>query len=203
MGMRDLDEARKWNKIGVLVSGGADSAITLYKIAKSLPEKNIIPITYVEKYMTEGILATAPKVVEYCKSRFDNISSHIITHIDVHVKDKSHTIHIKNLELYEEGVIDFLITGRTANPPVEYMEENNMMTKRQPERDSDSNVWQNEHIHGKRLYKPFSGMDKKQIWKFYQEEGVEDLWDLTGSCVRTYPACGECWWCKEREYARG
>ena len=36
-----------------------------------------------------------------------------------------------------------------------------------------------------------------------QEEGVEDLWDLTSSCVRTHPACGECWWCKEREWARG
>ena len=203
MGFKELNEVEKWNKIAVLVSGGADSAITLYKISKSLPEKSIIPITYVGKYLAEGILVAAPKVVEYCKSRFDNIDSHIITHIDVHRKDKSHTMHIKNLELYEKGIIDFLITGRTGNPPAKYMEENNMMNKRQPERDDDSSVWYNEHVHGKRMYKPFSGIDKKQIWKFYQEEGVEDLWDLTISCVRTHPACGECWWCKEREWARG
>lgn len=198
MGFKELDEVKKWNKIGVQVSGGADSAITLYKIAKSLPEKSIIPISYSDPNAAYNIpLMNAPAVVEYCKVKFKNISDHIIIPITYeHWREKSKIMRSLNIELGAKGVIDFLVSGRTAIPP-------GMSSENRPERVNDFNVWQDEDLYGKRLYKPFTGIDKKQIWKFYQEEGVEDLWDLTGSCVRTYPACGECWWCKEREYARG
>ena len=198
MGFKELDEVKKWNKIGVLVSGGADSAITLYKIAKSLPEKSIIPISYSDPNAAYNIpLMNAPAVVEYCKVKFKNISDHIIIPITYeHWHEKSKIMRSLNIELGVKGVIDFLVSGRTAIPP-------GMSSENRPERVNDFNVWQDEDLYGKRLYKPFTGIDKKQIWKFYQEEGVEDLWDLTASCCWSSPPCGTCWDCEEREYARG
>ncbi len=195
------DELLKYNKIGVLVSGGADSAILLYKIAKAFPDKSIIPVTYVEKYLEEGMLATCIPVVAYCKTFFNNISEHIIEYIDVDVSEKSNTIHQMNINLWNKGSIEMICNAVTANPPYNVMEKRGMLEKRVISRDNDQSNWYPLPDGSKRIYKPFSNIDKKQIRKFYSEEGVEDLWDMTGSCVRSYPPCGECWWCKERAWA--
>lgn len=62
---------------------------------------------------------------------------------------------------------------------------------------------------------PFRFIDKGWVVKQYKDLGIMDLFDLTRSCegefeginYTTYklgqlvPTCGECFWCKEREWA--
>ena len=53
--------------------------------------------------------------------------------------------------------------------------------------------------------KPFLGMDKKDIARLYEEEGIlDDLFPLTRSCENDDTLdyhCGYCWWCDERKWA--
>jgi hypothetical protein len=62
---------------------------------------------------------------------------------------------------------------------------------------------------------PFRFVDKSEIVKTYKDVGLMDLFNITRSCegefvginYKTYkpgqyvPTCGECFWCKEREWA--
>jgi hypothetical protein len=62
---------------------------------------------------------------------------------------------------------------------------------------------------------PFRFVEKSEIVKMYRELGIIELFELTRSCegefegidYTTYkpgqyvPTCGECFWCKEREWA--
>ncbi len=68
---------------------------------------------------------------------------------------------------------------------------------------------------GKLACHPFRFIDKSSIIKKYYELGIEDLLNLTRSCEGTIsgldytnykpgqyvPICGQCFWCKEREWA--
>jgi hypothetical protein len=62
---------------------------------------------------------------------------------------------------------------------------------------------------------PFRFVEKDWIYKQYKDLGILWLWDITRSCEGTFesinyinydpkievPVCGECFWCKEREWA--
>ena len=68
---------------------------------------------------------------------------------------------------------------------------------------------------GRKVYHPFRFIEKSEIVRTYKELGIMDLFNITRSCegefdgidYTTYnkgqpvPTCGECFWCKEREWA--
>jgi hypothetical protein len=68
---------------------------------------------------------------------------------------------------------------------------------------------------GRKVYHPFRFIEKSEIVKMYKELDIMNLFDITRSCegefdgidYTTYtkgqlvPTCGECFWCKEREWA--
>jgi|LauGreSuBDMM15SN_2_FD.fasta_scaffold00076_13 hypothetical protein len=81
---------------------------------------------------------------------------------------------------------------------------------------SDENKHLEYMIHmGKVASHPFRFVDKSWVIKQYRRLEIEDLLDITRSCegefdsidYKTYkpqqlvPICGECFWCKEREWA--
>ncbi len=87
------------------------------------------------------------------------------------------------------------------------------------ERDIDPNE-DNKHLErmthmGVEVLHPFRFIDKSEIVKKYKELNLMDLFEVTRSCegefdgidYTTYkpgqfvPVCGECFWCKEREWA--
>jgi hypothetical protein len=87
------------------------------------------------------------------------------------------------------------------------------------ERDIDPSE-DNKHLErmthmGVEVLHPFRFIDKSEIVKKYKELDLMDLLDITRSCegefagidYTTYipgqyvPTCGECFWCKEREWA--
>lgn len=112
----------------------------------------------------------------------------------------------KNVDAYYNAV--------TRNPRLANF--NGMM-----ERDIEPTT-ENEHLYmmkhmGRWAIHPFRFTDKSWIIKQYKENQIEDLLALTRSCEGTFanityetytpgqyvPVCGECFWCKEREWALG
>ena len=87
------------------------------------------------------------------------------------------------------------------------------------ERDIDpttDNMHLAEMVHmGRKVLHPFRFIDKSEIVRKYKELNLIDLFEITRSCegefngidYTTYtpgqyvPTCGECFWCKEREWA--
>ena len=87
------------------------------------------------------------------------------------------------------------------------------------ERDIDpttDNMHLAERVHmGRKVLHPFRFIDKSEIVRKYKELNLIDLFEITRSCegefngidYTTYtpgqyvPTCGECFWCKEREWA--
>lgn len=108
--------------------------------------------------------------------------------------------------------VDAYFNGVTRNP--RDVDFNGM-----PTRDIDpteDNKHLEEMVHmGKLAYHPFRFIEKSVILKEYRTLGIMDLFRLTRSCEGTFPGldyktyvpgnyvplCGDCFWCKEREWA--
>jgi len=108
--------------------------------------------------------------------------------------------------------IDAYYNGVTHNPRLSTF---NGMRERDVER-NDENKHLEYMIHmGKVASHPFRFVDKSWVVKQYHNLGITDLFDLTRSCEGEFeninytnynagqyvPTCGECFWCKEREWA--
>jgi 7-cyano-7-deazaguanine synthase in queuosine biosynthesis len=108
--------------------------------------------------------------------------------------------------------IDAYYNGVTRNPRLSLF---NGMSERDIE-PTDENKHLGYMIHmGIVVSHPFRFVDKSWIIKKYKDLGITELLDLTRSCEGTFedityknytsgqyvPLCGECFWCKEREWA--
>jgi hypothetical protein len=108
--------------------------------------------------------------------------------------------------------VDAYYNAVTRNPRLAQF---NGMQERDIERNED-----NKHleymIHLDRVAShPFRFVDKSWVLNKYKELGIIELFDLTRSCEGEFedidytnyksgqyvPICGECFWCKEREWA--
>lgn len=108
--------------------------------------------------------------------------------------------------------VDAYYNGVTRNPRnVDFKG----MTERDIEPSSDNiHLRAMQHMGFWALH-PFRFVEKNQIMRLYNKLGINDLRDITRSCegefegidYTTYkrgqevPTCGECFWCKEREWA--
>ena len=203
--------------IGVMVSGGADSALVAYLFAKTVKKYNtgtkIYPIT--TEFMARpcnirgayNVLRTIEKLLDM---RF---GQHLIfptpNHLE-HVTDEDKKrLFSKNINEYRSRYnLLFIGNGLTANPPIEEVPDTKFV------RDLDrENV--KEKLSQEYTQYPFLLSDKKVIGKLYSNEGLLDsLFTLTRSCEANTeesknhtltcfdfkPKGEECWWCRERAY---
>ena len=108
--------------------------------------------------------------------------------------------------------IDAFYNGVTRNPRLAF---GNGMKERDIEPTEDNkHLAEMEHM-GFMVYHPFRFTDKSEIVKMYKHLGIMDLFEITRSCEgeiegidysnytagQYVPVCGECFWCKEREWA--
>lgn len=108
--------------------------------------------------------------------------------------------------------IDAFYNGVTRNPRLANF---NGMKERDIELSPETrHLAEMEHL-GFMVYHPFRFTDKSEIVKMYKDLGITDLLDITRSCEgeisgidytnytkgQEVPVCGECFWCKEREWA--
>ena len=187
--------------VGIKLSGGADSAILCYILAKYKQEHrlniNIIPITcnsdtkpfnfkYARKVLNKITELTGINFPETEHRFFKIRGSHYIEDQEMFVK-----------LLYKIKAIQIHFIGITTNPPVDLG----------PGADTGRSKTNNPTVFNKKSYRPLINIDKKGVCELYNTlEVLDDLFPETFSCedynTEKYHAlnihCKECWFCKER-----
>ena len=223
LSMMNLQIDPNWKRIGISLSGGADSALLSYLILKNT-DADIYFTTQVRMWKTRPWQRyIAQDVVAWFKERFNNRIEHIEGFIPPEMEEP-HTTYITDeygmskpgnriiLRSHNEYIshlynFDSWFSAVNQNPPIKFdgaLEDRDIATI--PEYDT--------HL-GITICHPFVHTTKDWIIKKYDEENILDLLNITRSCegefegldYTTYtpgqsvPICGECFWCKEREWA--
>ena len=193
-------------RVGIRISGGADSAILAYMLAvykrDYKPDMSIHPITCIndrkpyQEIFAKQVLA---KITDLTGVEFDE---HFVENVngDQYREDQG----IFQESLYKTKKINIHFMGETLNPPIGVEADWRFLGNgRDPTRNEKGAT----HVPVV-IYKPFRNIDKKAIAELYQHYGVLDtLFPLTRSCeIHTFDFsnhCGHCWFCLERNWGFG
>ena len=222
----DLTVPSKYKKIAVNCSGGADSSILLYALAKYIKDNSLDTKLSVLTCSTDVKDRWTGRKAELVTNYIiESIGSGIIDMHYIYFRERPQTedFHAIESALFADGRADLIVSGITCNPPNGETVENingevvdlaiGAMANRNG---NEHQVW---HIstEGKGdFWSPFSNVDKRFVARLYDEFGVRDeLLSLTRSCEKKTPldqkfdpmfeetTCGICWWCLERKWAFG
>lgn len=213
---------KEWKRIGISLSGGADSALLAYLILSNTTA-DIYFTTQVRMWKTRPWQRWIAKdVVSWFREKFSNRIEHIegfippemeepnTTYItDEYGENKSgnriilrahneYVAHLHNLDAWYAGV--------TLNPTEKF--EGSL-----DDRDYARLPVETEHM-GVTVCHPFTNVRKDWIIKQYMDNHIGELLEITRSCEGEFtdldytnykpyqivPTCGECFWCKEREW---
>ncbi len=220
----DFDIDPKFKKIGVNLSGGADSAILFYMVCEYLKANNRLDtkvsiMSCANDLKHRWNVRKAADVINYTIDKLD------FNPVDIHYsyyRDKQDVkyFHEVELQLFADKRVDLIISGITANPQVAASVENSrgelveMSDGALPVRDATDVTERHHSGAGHDFYTPFVNVDKRFVAAMYNHYGVlDELFPLTRSCeaiprVDFDPdfensPCGTCWWCRERKWAFG
>lgn len=221
----------RWNDVAVSVSGGADSALLAYLICSVNKNSTVHIISHTRMWKTRPWQQwDSASVYHWLKrkfptTRFKRYTNFIAPELEYgnigpNLTDEyGKQVSGDNIQqrAYAEYVcntnnVDAYYNGVTRNPRLAQF---NGMVERDIEPTSD-----NEHL---RIMKhmnlwaihPFRFVDKSWVIKQYKRLDIWDLLEITRSCEGEFeninytnytpgqyvPTCGECFWCKEREWA--
>ena len=195
--------------VGIMVSGGIDSAILLYYLMKHCSNTiHIYTTGSNKKFRRNSIIA--PRVVEKCiqLTGNNNVVHHI--HYDESATDSS-MIDAPQKDL-DKQEINIVYDGTTMNPPQDIASQ---FTPELAFDSSRSDTGNNIMLYNDdRFYMPWANTNKKGIAQMYRKENlIDSLLPTTRSCEYDPTCeyfdnikdpglehCGECWWCKEKEW---
>ena len=113
----------------------------------------------------------------------------------------------KNTERLRKQYPDhWILTGMTANPPVEEQHKYNFYNLAERRRDDkEQSPW----YTNSQMYQPYVNVDKKFVAGVYKFHNLMDkLYPFTSSCVGSErdteyftKGCGKCFWCNEKKWA--
>lgn len=197
----------------IKMSGGADSSMLMYLLAKYKNEFNP-DINFI---IVSSVAATKPYQYIYAKRVLEFINGIYplgnYQHYHNHNRAGqyySEDIEKLNREHCGENTVQFM--GITANPSVEEMKKWELYDEyRDPNRDPGFETATHEAELAPGAFKrnrPFAKYSKKAVAELYQKFNLTDsLFPLTRSCEKkTFDFgnhCGKCWWCRERKWAFG
>ena len=204
--------------IGVWASGGADSTILLYNLARTVIDKGhpykIQPMS-VRRSPRNWNWLYAANVIEEIENRlnfqFEPHETYWPAIEDEHQTNIQEFLD-KDHENFSKNKIQVLFSGITAAPPLSEMEKKPEWLAQHTEPDRDKNAERpTKMCTPLRTYiNPYFSDDKRFIAKMYRELGCMDLFRKTRSCeghirdTDNYTkGCEKCWWCWEREWAFG
>lgn len=220
----EFDIPKRYKKIAVNCSGGADSSILLYLTIQYLIDNNrndtqvsVLTCSNDKKHRWNG--RKAADAINYVldKTQYQNFNLHYTYYRDV--QDYKYFKEIE-YDLFENKKIDLIVSGITANPQssaivadINGNEVDLCATGLDVRNGADKEVWS---VHRDcSWYNPFENVDKKFIGFLYKHFDAEDLLPLTRSCEAVpepgtpfdssfeKTPCGTCWWCLERKWAFG
>jgi 7-cyano-7-deazaguanine synthase in queuosine biosynthesis len=186
--------------VGVLCSGGADSSIVLYLLAKYGNQ----PIHVFTLANTEKQLANLPVIANVLQWIIKHTSkTDIFHHTYFHTTQTQTELAKYPLLFLQEKKINSLYIGDTCYPPDDV---NKSFTESDFQQSTDRSYGVKRQTKHGSFYYPFTNYTKQKIAEVYQTEKVLDLFDLTRSCESPESPsthCGVCWWCNERKWAFG
>lgn len=215
-----------WKKIGISVSGGADSTLLAYLICSNT-DAEIHFTNQIRLWRTRPWQEyVADQIFNWFKARFRNkfyIHRNLIppelewadkgpSIIDEYGKLKSGNqiiLRSHNEYISHKYNLDALYGGVNQNPPIKL--EGSL-----PNRDRENISIKSYFLHdGVHICHPFVYTTKDWIIKQYHDHNILDLYNLTRSCegefneinYKTYipgqfvPTCNKCFWCQERNWA--
>lgn len=169
------------------ISGGADSAILLYIIAKMNRDQEtnhkIIPFTVPRP---DGGANYSPRIVNWISDKLDILLPYPMIVGDGNLP---HNIVVKTVirDLMNSNLYDFLYIAENKIPPVE-------IEGLSPVRAIQPNY--------KRAALPFWGVTKDCTLELYYQENVSELLELTHTCTEQVKGrCNKCFQCNERSWA--
>ncbi len=169
------------------ISGGADSAILLYIIAKmnrdSESNHQILPFTVPRP---DGGANYSPRIVKWVS---DKLNVNIPEPMIIGDGNLPHAVVVKVVikKLMESNLYDFLYIAENKIPPI-------TLEGLAPIRAGQPNF--------KRAALPFWGVTKDCTLDLYYKENVSELLELTHTCTEwTKGRCNACFQCNERSWA--
>lgn len=196
--------------LGVSMSGGADSTMLCYLLAKTIKKRDLqITIQPYSGYDTWAPLDSKGviEIVQYIQNKFPTvdiqwpISTVFDTNGDFEPKDKNMYIRPLIDKLVTHNVVDLVMNGISMGPPLEVQQtftdlDNKINVRRLP----GYHLW-NEVERASDNLAPFKYVDKRFIIQCYKDFNRKELLEMTNSCTAPQGNCGECWWCQERSWA--
>lgn len=203
---KKLFDQPEYNKIGVWVSGGADSAFCLWWLSKIINDNDLfnyslIPVHGVDTARIADSSQSALAVTNFVKDYFPEVgirSPYLFKYYKDPKDPNKGKYHDPIRErLKKQKYINIMINSYTKNPSKEIMIKNNFYKNRDEKRDNPT--------YGFEWHRPFAYVDKSFLAHFYRKYKLNDLYKLTVSCTgdivdKKYP-CEKCFWCKEKYWA--
>jgi hypothetical protein len=229
----DFTIPKKYKKILINVSGGADSALLLYLTIKYLKNNGMDDVevnamTCANSAKGNWNARKAADVIHHVitRSEFENFNMHYSFYRD---EQQANYFNEVFEDLLRKGVFDLFMHGTTANPLESTIVINSkgipidLREKALPDRDKKNYDLLYENIVDGIEYgmaNPWYNVDKRFIADQYDIFNLrDDLLPITRSCeFRLENAgikkllnndefentpCGVCWWCLERKWAFG
>jgi len=207
----NFESLKEVKRIGIKVSGGADSAGISFMIFKTIHD---------QKLDTEVVIITTDhsdkpyqriysnKVIGWLRKEFPSVK--VIAHLtnDTGTMDYSDAQDVVLDKAYDILNIERHYNGITQNPPREISEqfEDESIGEFDETRFGQFAQWNGDYTHPG--YRPFINTDKKGVAEIYKQYNLLDTLFLeTRSCEEVThdfsKHCGRCWYCKEREWGFG
>lgn len=187
--------------ISLSMSGGADSTLLCYLIAKSIQEKNmnttIWPYNGYDISLPHDSIKLI-KIIEFINNKFPKVDLKypISVVFDGKGKDiKNDYLRPLRDTLYKQGAFDIWMVGINQGPPIEIQKKEFPSFKRL------TGYKLGEQLVAPELNAPFVNQDKRFIVQCYKDLGLLNLYHNTCSCTESDPGCNECWFCYERAWA--
>lgn len=183
-------------KLLVSVSGGADSAILLYLLAKHNKDAKLgHQITTFTVNKVDGAEIHAKNVIQWVTSKLEvSIQSMIV---DVgHSLPHNLAVNAPLRAQIRTNVFDMVYVGDNKIPPIEFpFGEENSFPGLAPRRKGNP-------TNNVKVSLPFSDLYKYHTIDLYFRHDVTELLEHTHSCTeRSTGQCKVCWHCSERKWA--
>lgn len=198
--------------VGIKLSGGADSAIVCYMLAKHVveerPDVSIYAITSNaegKEYQVDFAKRVMAKVSELTSVKFAGHFTNLARtdNSENYTEDQNQLVD----SVYDKQLIEMHFAGITANPTAEEAPELYDDRDAMPSDDRSKQAVKRPYQTG-RSFRPLINTDKRGVAELYHNLGVIDsLFPVTRSC-EAYTSnfskhCGKCWFCKERYWGFG
>jgi len=221
----------EWKNVAISVSGGADSALLAYLICSQVTTQSVHIVSHKRMWKTRPWQSyDSLNVYTWLLKKFPSIKFVRHTNFiapDIEYGNTGPNLtdeygkKVSGDNIQQRSFAEYICFNENANAYYNGVTRNprlatfNGMRERDIE-PTDENKHLERMIHmGVEVLHPFRFLDKSEIVNEYKELGIMDLFEITRSCegefegidYTTYtpgqyvPICGNCFWCKEREWA--